>query len=137
MPLGDFVEAGTTPKPLIVGRLGRLMFGLGAGAYFIWGIIQQGERVSADIPVSGYWIGVAIAWWYFSDLVVDGFSRMSGRWPQVAAAPVVVALLIASLVTYGDVWDLPLAWGVYVFTEFFYGFISISFVLAAVVAVPG
>ncbi len=61
MPLGDFVEAGTTPKPLIAGRLGRLIFGLGAGAYFIWNIFQQGERVSADIPAIGYWIGVGFA----------------------------------------------------------------------------
>ena len=137
MPLGDFVEAGTTPKPLIVGRLGRLVFGLGAGFYFIWNIIQQGERVSADIPVIGYWIGVAVAWWYFSDLVVVGFSRRWGRWPQVAVAPVVVALLIVGLVAYGDVWDLPIAWGVYVFTEFFYGLISVSFLLSAVLAVPG
>ncbi len=137
MPLGDFVEAGTLPKPLILGRLGRLIFGLGAGFYFIWNIIQQGERVSADIPVIGYWIGVGFAWWYFSDLVVVTFSRNWGRWPQVAVAPVVVALLIASLVSYGDVWDLPIAWGVYVFTEFFYGLISISFLLGAILAVPG
>ncbi len=137
MPLGDFVEAGTTPKPLIVGRLGRLLFGLGAGFYFIWNIIQQEERVSADIPVSGYWIGFGFAWWYFSDLVVVGFSRRWGRWPQVAVAPVIVALLIASLVAYGDVWDLPIAWCVYVFTEFFYGLISISFLLGAILAVPG
>ena len=137
MPLGDFVEAGTTPKPLIVGRSGRFLFGLGAGFYFIWNIIQQGERVSADIPVIGYWIGVGFAWWYFSDLVVVGFSRSWGRWPQLAVAPVVVALLIASLVAYGDVWNLPLAWGVFVFIEFFYGFISISFLLGAILAVPG
>ena len=120
-----------------MGRLGRLLFGLGAGFYFIWNIIQQGELASADIPVSGYWIAVGIAWWYFSDLVVVGFSRGWGRWPQVAVAQVVVALIIASLAAYGDVWDLPLAWGVYLFTEFFYGLISISFLLGAILAVPG
>ena len=137
MSLGHFVAAGTTPKPLIVGRLGRLLFGIGAALFFIWNIIQQGEHVSADIPVFWYWIGVGVAWWYFSDLVVVGFSRRWGRWPQVAVAPVVVALLIASLVVYGNVWYLPLAWAVYVFTEFYYGLISTSFLLAAIFAVPG
>ena len=137
MPLGDFVEAGTTPKPLIIGRLGRLLFGLGAGFYFIWNILQQGELVRANFPVSGYWIGVGFALWYFSDLVVVGFSRRWGRWPQVAVVPVAAALMISSLVVYGDVWDLPLAWGVYAFTEFFYGFIAISFLLSALLAVPG
>ena len=50
---------------------------------------------------------------------------------SLAVAPVVEALLIASLVAYGDVWYLPIAWGVYMFTEFYFGLISISFVLAA------
>ena len=45
--------------------------------------------------------------------------------------------MISSLVVYGDVWDLPVAWGVYAFTEFFYGFIAISFLLSALLAVPG
>ena len=137
MPLGHFVEAGTTPKPLIIGRSGRLLFGLGAGFYFIWNILQQAELVRADIPVSGYWIGVGFALWYFSDLIVVGFSRRWGRWPQISVAPVVAVLMISSLAVFGDVWDLPLAWGVYVFTEFFYGFIAISFLLSALLAVPG
>ena len=27
MPLGDFAEAGTVPKPLPIGRIGRFVFG--------------------------------------------------------------------------------------------------------------
>ena len=30
MPLGDFVEVGTIPKPLPIGRTGRLIAGAGA-----------------------------------------------------------------------------------------------------------
>ena len=137
MPLGDFVEAGSTPKPLLIGRMGRLAFGVGAGFYFIWNITQSGERAGSDVPVSGYWVGVAFAWWYFSDLVVVGFSRTWGRWPQAATAPVVAALLVGGLAAYGSAWAPPLAWGIFVFSEFFYGVIAVSFLLAATFAVPG
>ena len=54
MPLGDFVEAGTTPRPLPIGRAERLLFGVGALFYFIWNIIKYSEGISSDIPVSGY-----------------------------------------------------------------------------------
>ena len=137
MPLGDFVEAGTTPRPLSIGRVARLAIGTGFGFYFVWNILQFSERVSADIPVSGYWIAVGVAFWYFSDLVVVGFGRSWGRWPQVAVFPFAVALVVADLVAYGQIGDLPLAWGVFLFTEFVWGYFAISFFLAALFAVPG
>ena len=137
MPLGDFVEAGSTPRPLPIGRVARFAFAIGAGFLVIWNILQYTERAGSDFAVSGYWIGVFFAWWYFSDLVVVGFGRGWGRWPQVAVLPVVLALVVTDLVAYGQIWDLPLAWGVFLFTEFVYGFFAISFFLAATLAVPG
>ena len=80
---------------------------------------------------------VVLAWWYFSDLVVVGFGRRWGRWPQVAVLPAVLALVAIDLVAYGEIWDLRLAWGVFLFTEFVFGFFAISFFLATAFAVPG
>ena len=40
-------------------------------------------------------------------------------------------------VAYGEAWAPPLGWGLFVFTQFFYVYIGISFALAAVYAVPG
>ena len=137
MPLGDFTEAGSTPRPFPIGRSARLLFGLGAGFYFIWNLTQVSERVGSDIPASGYWVAVGIAWLGFSDLVVVGFSRRSGRWPQVAVFPFALALVVADLAAYESAWGPPLGLGVFSFTEFFFGFIGISFVLAAVFRVPG
>ena len=54
----------------------------------------------------------------------------------MAVFPIALVLVIADLVAYGDAWALPLAWGVFVFTEFFFGLIGISFVFAAAFAVP-
>ena len=137
MPLGNFVEPGTAPKPLPIGRAARLLFAAGTGFYFAWNIIRHSALVSADIPISGYWIGVAIAWWYSSDLVVVGFSQRWGRWPQVVLLPVALALSVANLIAFGSPWSPLLAWGIFGFIEFFYGSIAISFLLAAIFGVPG
>ena len=84
-----------------------------------------------------YWISVVLAWWFFSDLVVVGFGRRWGRWPQVAVLLAVLALVVIDLGAYGEIWDLPLAWGIFLFTEFVFGYFAISFFLAAAFAVPG
>ena len=135
MPLGDFVEAGTMAKPLPIGRAARLIAGVGALFYFVWNISRYTDLVGSSVP--GYWVGVGFAFWFFSDLWVVGFSRNWGRWPQLAVFPFALALVISDLVAYGSAWGPPLAWGVFIFTEFFFGLIGVSFVLAAVLAVPG
>ena len=137
MPLGNFVEAGTTPKPLPIGRVARFLFGLGTGFYFVWNFIQFSDRVNFGLPETVSFVGVFFAWWYFSDLMVVGFSRPWGRWPQIAIIAAIVALVIIDLVLYGSAWGLPLAWGLFLLTQFVYGAFAISFVLAALFAVPG
>jgi hypothetical protein len=44
---------------------------------------------------------------------------------------------VVGLITGGDEWGTPALWGVFVMTQFFYGFIGPSFILAALFAVPG
>ena len=137
MPLGDFVDAGTSARPLPIGRVARLGSGLGTGFFFIWLVLHYRELVGAGVPDAGWWAGVGVSFWYFSDLVVIGFGRGRGRWPQVALFPFALALIIADLVVYGSAWAPPLGWGLLIFTAFFFGSIAISFVLAAAFAVPG
>ena len=139
MPLGDFVEAGTIPKPLIIGRMGRV--GLGAFLLFVFivNLIDYEAFTTSDIsdPDVFYWIAVAVSWWYFSDLVVVGFSREWGRWSQAAIVLLAVPLVVAGLLAYDSAWAPPLSFGVFVFTESFFGALSVSLLLAAVFAVPG
>ena len=115
----------------------RLVVGIFLGYFFVVNLLHYTPLTDSDFPVDTYWIGVVFAWWYFSDLVVVGFGRRWGRRPQIAVLPVVLALLVTDLVAYGQIWDLPLAWGVFLFTEFVFGFFAISFFLAATFAVPG
>ena len=114
-----------------------MAFAIGTGFIFIWNILQHTDLAGSDFPVNTYWIAVVFALWYFPDLVVVGFGRKWGRWPQAAVLPVVLALVVTDLLAYGRIWDLPLAWGVFLFTEFVYGFFALSFFLAATLAVPG
>ena len=137
MPLGDFADPGTMLKPLPIGRMARFVAGIGALGYFVWNLMQASNLIDSDeIPV-GYLIAIGFAWWYFSDLVVVGFSRNWGRWPMVAVLPVVLSLVAASLLVDGNVWGPPLGWGLFLFAEFFFGFIGINFLLASIFAVPG
>ena len=137
MPLGDFVAAGTTPKPLVIGRALRFLFGVGTTAYFVYNIVIYDDLVGSDLPDTGYFVGVAFAWWYFADAFVVGLGLRWARWPQIAVIPVVVILMGISLVADGDAWGSPLSWGVYLATQFWFGFIGPSFILAAIFAVPG
>ena len=137
MPLGDFAEAGTIPKPLPIGRLGRLIFGAGTLFFSVFLIINRSDFTGSSVPEFYAWVGVFFALFYLPDLVVVGFSRQWGRWPQAAALLVALGLLVANFAAYGDGWAPPLGWGLLVFTAFFFAFIGISFVLAAIFAVPG
>ena len=122
---------------MAIGRVTRLGFGLVLGFFLVLNLIFYADLTDSDFPANTYWIAVVYAWWFFSDLVVVGFGRGWGRWPQVAVLPVLLALVLIDLVAYGQIWDLPLAWGIFLFTEFVLGFFAISFLLAAIFAVPG
>lgn len=61
MPLGDFVDSGTSPKPFVIGRTLRFLFGLGATFYFVYNPVVYDALVGTDLPELGYFIPIAIA----------------------------------------------------------------------------
>ena len=137
MPLGDFVAAGTIPKPLAIGRAGRLIFGVAALFYFAWLVIQRDALVGSDIPEPWWWVGFFFAFYYLPDLFVVGLARQWGRWPQIAGLLIGIALLAADILVYGSGWAPPLGWGVFILSTFFFGLIGVAFLVAAVLGVPG
>ena len=137
MPSGDFVQPGTIPKPLAIGRSGRFLFGIGALLYLVWLIVHRGAITGQDVPGLGWWVGVLFAVYYLPDLFIVGLSRPWGRWPQVAVLGFAIALTSADLAAYGSGWGTPLGWGIFALTSFFYAVIGVAFLLAALLAVPG
>ena len=137
MPLGDFVEAGTIPKPLKIGRTGRLLAGVGALAFFVWLVIQRDALVGSNGLNLGLLVGGLFAFYYLPDLITVGFSRPWGRRPQAAGLLIALLLLAADLAAYGTGWAPPLGWGVFIFTAFYFGLLGVAFLLAATLAVPG
>ena len=137
MPLGDFVEAGTTPKPLRIGRTLRFVFGVGGLAFFVWNFVHFSDLVATETLNVGYLVGAAFAWWYLSDAFVVGFGFPWGRWPQIVAITAAVALLMVGVAIEGIAWGTPLQAGLFVMTQFWFGFSGLSFIFAALFAVPG
>ena len=137
MPLGDFVQPGTIPKPLVIGRTGRLIFGVGAVFYLVWLMVQRDAITGSDVTNLGWWIGVLFAVYFLPDLFIVGLSRPWGRWPQIAVAGFAIALIAADFAAYSSGWGPPLGWGIFAFTAFFYAVIGGAFLLAAFFAVPG
>lgn len=137
MPLGDFVEPGTMGRPLLIGRAARILFGVGTLFYFVWLLTQFTKLVGSVAPHPGWWAGVAVAFWFLPDIVVVGFSRPWGRWPQLATLLLAAVLIVTDLVAYGSVWGPPLGWGMFSLTAFFFGFFAMSFLVAGTLAVPG
>jgi len=53
--LGDFVQPGTIPKPLAIGRTGRLLFGVGALFYVAWLILKRDALIwTSGIDLTDY-----------------------------------------------------------------------------------
>ena len=85
MPLGDFVQPGTVPNPLAIGRTGRLLFGVGALFYVAWLIFERDALIWTSGIDLGLWIGILFALYYWPDLFVVELSQPWGRWPQAGA----------------------------------------------------
>ena len=137
MPLGDFQQTGTLPRPLVIGRLGRLVFGLGSLFFFVWLIIHRSAFVDSSVPDFGWWIGVFFALYYLPDLVMVGLSLPRGRLVQLGALIIGVVLMGVDFAMYQSAWGPLLGWGVFTFTALFYVSLGVSFLIAAVLAVPG
>ena len=61
MSLGGFVQPGTIPKPLAIGRNGSLLFGVGALFYAPWLIFERDALIwtSGIAPAAYIALGIA------------------------------------------------------------------------------
>ncbi len=137
MSSGEFQKPNTIARPQVFGRILRLGLGVFTLWAFVYFIINFDFVIRSEIPHPAYWIIPAVAFWSLSDVVNIGFGRNWGRRPQLAVAALGVVIALVGFIVEGVLWSLPLAWFVYLLGQLVFFPLGVSFLLAAVIAVPG
>jgi hypothetical protein len=133
----EFKEPGTFPKPGPFGRLVRIFAGLFLIYFFIETLTGYKGYVAYSLPGGTWWIGAAASFYFLSDIVNIGFARSWGRWPQAVALLLALGAVVFDLFQYGNIWGPPLGLLIYILMVFVLGALGPSFLLAAILAVPG
>ena len=134
----DFQAIGTFKRLSGKQRLVRAAIGLALLAYFLWQLPKVGVLVGSEFPLNpGKWIGIAILFYFFSDVFNIGFNRRWGRWPQYGFLILLGAAIGFNLLRYGTFWGPAAGWPVYLMQEFTAGTIGLAHLLSAATAAPG
>ena len=133
------VEKGTLAQLSPQKRFLRFGFGAALLAYFVWQLTVHETLLTTDILLIpwGTWIGVAIFFYWFSDVFNIGFNRRWGRWPHYAFLILLAAAIVSDWMLFGTFWGPPAGWLVYLMQQFTAAMIGIGFILSAALAVPG
>lgn len=134
-----FVELGTFNRLNPGKRALRLIFSMAMIAYFVWQFTAYDTLLTTSFLLIpwGQWIGVAILFYFFSDVFNLGFNRRWGRRPQAIFLVLLALAVIADFMFYGSVWGPPAGWLVYIMQQFTAVMIGTGFILSAVSASPG
>ncbi len=116
----------------------RLGFGL-VCLYFLQVLLTEGGRLAEPgLPRHpGWWIGIILALYVFSNVVNIGLTRHWGRWPQIVVVLFAVLAAVFNFFFSGEIWAPALGIPVLLWLIYVYGHLGISFVIAAALATPG
>jgi len=132
-----FDQQGTLEKPLIIGRIVRLLLGL-ACFYFIYQLILYGEGVIYSLRSNGMtWFAVIVAYYLVNHVVSIGFGKKWGRMPRTILLVLSAGLIMLSLATEGELLGAPFRYFLYGFLFYFYLHLGLSLVLATIIGTPG
>jgi hypothetical protein len=132
-------NADVLPSPGPVGRSFRLLAGVILLAAFYTTLAGHAGFFETTSPPTdlGLWIGVAITLWLLPEVVNVGWSRNWGHWPQVVVLLLALAAAVLDHVVYGRLWAPPLGAVVFALLAYTTLHLGLSFILAALFAVPG
>ena len=132
-----FVQAGTLPKPRVVGRTVRLLLGLVCcyTALKYAGIPDVLLRL--DFSRLFLLTGPAFALWLLPPVVNLGFGRSWKHWSRTVVLLLCAGAILVDLLVYGQIWGPPLGAVIYAVTVYTFAHLGLSFVLATVLATPG
>jgi hypothetical protein len=123
---------------MFLGRFVRFTLGIALLWIFVLIFLPRFEQSPGlRNPTLPFLVAVAGSFIVLNQLVTQGLGLSWGRKPQEVAMVISVVLLLLDLVLYNRLWAPPLAWFLFLLTEVVLGFIGISLILAALLAVPG
>lgn len=134
-----FQKPGTLNSPGPIGRIVRLLFGMGC-LFFIIMIMTKGTAglVGFSFPSHpGWWVGIVMGFYVFSYVINIGYTRTWGRWPQLIISLVIISFVAFYLIRWRSFWGPSLGWFILLWLAYVYGHLGISFILAGVLATPG
>ena len=139
-----FTKQGTLQPPMILGRIARVLAGVGVLSAFYSEVdvaiaFVTGTRYLDAVPPQSpmFWMAVLLAFWVFPYVVNIGFTRSWGRKPQVVVAGVAVVAILAGLALYGNWWAPPLEVLLLVWMIYTFGHLGFCFLMSGVLATPG
>ena len=134
-----FVEKGPFAKLTPQKRILRFLIGGLLIAYFVWQLTVYETLLTTDFLLIpwGKWIGVAILFYFFSDVFNIGFNRRWGRWPQYSFLILVAAAIGFNLLRTGTFWGPAAGWPVYLMQQITAGMLGVGFIISSVLAIPG
>jgi hypothetical protein len=105
--------------------------------FFAKTLIGYRSYISLNLPSGLWWIGAIVSFYFLPNVVNIGFTRSWGRWPQVVALLLALAATTFDILQYGKVWGPALGLLIWVLMVFVLGYLGLSLVLAAIMALPG
>jgi len=134
----NLVSPGTIGKPGPIGRLFRLFIGIIFLSFIVY-LVHIKSILINDPFHYNLWVlsGLVYGIYLLPYIVNIGFSVNSGKRLRIVA---IVALLMASVFDYfiaGNFLGLITVWLVYLMLIYLYGHLSMSHVIAAIIATPG
>ena len=133
----DLQQPGTLAPPGIIGRGLRLIIGLWILFAIMPLVTQFRPGDSFGIDNFSIWFGLFMALWVSEDVINVGFGRDFGHGPRYGIIILLILGALADYLTQGVFWGDKLALAIAGVLVFVLGYLGISFVTAAALAVPG
>ncbi len=124
------------PRPRIIGRVVRLIFGLGL-LYLVWPLSRYRLGGTVDMAAVMPWVGLLFALWVSPEVVNLGFGRRWGQAPRFVAAALLALSALVDLTLIRSPFGPVFGFSYVIFLGYVYVHLGLSFVVAAVAAAPG
>lgn len=134
-----FEEPGSLPRPGVVGRLVRLVFGVWLLSA-LYAMLTSGLKLfsETEAPSSlSFWLFVLIAFHITPYVVNIGFEKSWRRKPQAFILIIAAILIGVDLLMYGTWWAPPLGIFAWAWLVYFSAHLGLSFVLSTALGTPG